>query len=68
MNKNLELSKTLKINASIERIWNAITHPEKIKKYFFGTEIITDWKVGNSIVFQGEFDKKNTWIKEIFFQ
>ncbi len=58
MNKNLEVNKTLKINAGIEKVWDAITDPEKIKIYFFGTEVVTDWKVGHPVVFQGEFDGK----------
>ena len=58
MNKNLEVNKTLEINAGIEKVWDAITDPEKIKIYFFGTEVVTAWKVGNCIVFQGEFDGK----------
>jgi len=36
-----------------------MTNPEIIKEYLFGTETITDWKVGSEIVFQGEYgDKK----------
>lgn len=30
--------------------------PEKIKVYLFGTETITDWKIGSPIIFQGEYD------------
>ena len=32
-----------------------ITNPEIIKEYLFGTETVTDWKVGNDIIFQGEY-------------
>jgi uncharacterized protein YndB with AHSA1/START domain len=56
MDKSLIVSQNIQINASAETIWEALTNPEKIKVYLFGTETITDWKVGSPIVFQGEYD------------
>jgi len=56
MNKNLKVSKSIEINSSAEKIWDTLTNPEKIKIYLFGTETITDWKTGSSIIFQGEYD------------
>ena len=35
--------------------WDVLTNPEIIKEYLFGTETVTDWKVGSEIVFQGEY-------------
>ena len=56
MNKNLVISKSIEINSSAEKVWDALTNAEKIKIYLFGTETITDWKVGNPIIFQGEYE------------
>lgn len=56
MNKDLKVSKSIEINSSAENIWDALTNPEKIKVYLFGTETITDWKVGSPIIFQGVYD------------
>jgi uncharacterized protein YndB with AHSA1/START domain len=55
MNHDLIASGTIDIDAMPSEVWNALTNPEIIKKYLFGTETITDWKVGNSITFQGEY-------------
>ncbi len=44
------------INATVEKVWDALTNPAIVKQYFFGTTLITDWKVGSTIVFQGEWD------------
>jgi uncharacterized protein YndB with AHSA1/START domain len=44
------------VNAPLEKVWDALTNPEIVKQYFFGTELITNWKVGNDIVFQGEWE------------
>ncbi len=46
------------INANASKVWDALTNPELIKKYFFGTEVKTDWKVGSSIRFTGEWEGK----------
>lgn len=43
-------------NAPVEKVWNALTNPEIVKQYFFGTDLITDWKVGSPIIFQGEWE------------
>ena len=56
MNRNLKVSKSIEINSNAEEVWDALTNPEKIKIYLFGTETITDWKIGSPIVFQGEYD------------
>jgi len=56
MNRELKVSKSIEISSSAEKVWNALTNPEKIKVYLFGTETITDWKIGSTIIFQGEYD------------
>jgi uncharacterized protein YndB with AHSA1/START domain len=56
MMSDLELSVSTEINASIQKVWAAIVNPEIIKQYLFGTETVTDWKVGSPIVFQGVWE------------
>lgn len=56
MNKDLIAKESVIINASADQVWDALVNPDKIKKYLFGTEVITDWKVGSKVVFQGEYD------------
>ncbi|MDO9000637.1 MAG: SRPBCC domain-containing protein [Bacteroidota bacterium] len=56
MNKNLKATSSIEINSASEEVWGALTKPEKIKEYLFGTETITDWKIGSQIVFQGEYN------------
>jgi len=40
------------------RVWNALTSPEIIKQYFFGTNAISDWKEGSALEFRGEWEGK----------
>lgn len=60
MNKdfNLIAKVVIKINTDTSAVWKAITTPETIKKYLFGTETISDWKVGSRITFKGIWDGK----------
>jgi uncharacterized protein YndB with AHSA1/START domain len=44
------------IDAPPEDVWRALTDPELIKKYMFGSEVKTDWKPGSPITWQGEFE------------
>lgn len=44
------------VNAPVERVWQALTDPEIVEKYFFGTHVDTDWKPGSPITWSGEYD------------
>jgi uncharacterized protein YndB with AHSA1/START domain len=55
MRHDLKVSESVEINASPEKVWKVLTQPEFIKEYLFGTETITDWKVGSEVIFQGEY-------------
>lgn len=55
MNKELTITQSIEINADKAKVWDSLTNPEKIKIYLFGTETVTDWKTGSTIVFQGEY-------------
>ena len=55
MKSNVTAKESIQVKASIARVWEALTDPSIIKKYFFGTNTITDWKVGSPITFAGEW-------------
>ena len=55
MNHNLVVSRSVDVAASPEKVWEAMTNPEIIKEYLFGTHTVTDWKPGSDIIFQGEW-------------
>jgi uncharacterized protein YndB with AHSA1/START domain len=56
MRHDLEVSASVDIKADLAKVWNVMTNPKIIKEYLFGTETITNWKVGSEIVFQGEYE------------
>lgn len=49
---------TATINAPASKVWDALTKPDLIKQYLFGTEVTTDWKVGGPITYKGEWEGK----------
>lgn len=55
MDKELTVTTSIEIKADKTKVWDALTNPEKIKIYLFGTETLTDWKTGSEIIFQGEY-------------
>ena len=59
MKNNITGRVELEINAPVEKVWDALTKPDIIKQYFFGTNTITDWKVGSPIIFKGEWEGKS---------
>jgi uncharacterized protein YndB with AHSA1/START domain len=46
------------VDASPEKVWTALTTPEMLKKYFFGSDVDTDWNVESPIYFRGEYKGK----------
>ena len=46
------------IDASPAKVWVALTDPEQIKQYMFGSQVETDWKQGSPIVWKGEYEGK----------
>ncbi|HRH26330.1 MAG TPA: SRPBCC family protein [Candidatus Paceibacterota bacterium] len=44
------------ITAPLPKVWDALTQPELVKQYFFGTNLETTWEVGAPIIFRGEWN------------
>ena len=59
MKSNIKAQVSINIHAAISNVWEALNNPDTIKKYFFGTNTITDWKVGSPIKFKGEWEGKS---------
>ena len=58
MNKGFIAKASTTINARASKVWDALTKPELIKQYLFGTDVISDWKVGSPIIYRGEWQGK----------
>ncbi len=47
------------IDAPASEVWKAITTPEIVSEYLFGTHVETDWRVGSPIRFTGSYQGKS---------
>ncbi len=59
MKSNIKAEVSIHINAPVSKLWAALTEPELIKQYFFGTNTDTDWKPGSPVRFYGTWEGKN---------
>ena len=46
----------LMIKAPIQKVWDALTKPELVKQWQYGSELTTDWKVGGNIKFSTQWE------------
>ncbi|SEB12359.1 SRPBCC family protein [Leifsonia sp. 21MFCrub1.1] len=44
------------IDASRDRLWAALTDPDTIARYLFGSRVTTEWTKGSPIVYRGEWE------------
>jgi len=44
------------IHAPAKNVWDALTKPERVKKWQYGSDLLTDWQVGSDIRFQSEWE------------
>jgi uncharacterized protein YndB with AHSA1/START domain len=58
MDKGKIARATVTIGVSRDRVWKALTSPAEIKRYFFGTNAVSNWKPGSPIVWNGEWEGK----------
>jgi uncharacterized protein YndB with AHSA1/START domain len=59
MPNGLTATTTIHVKAPAEKVWDALTNPYLIKQYFFGTDAISDWRVGSSLIFKGEWEGRD---------
>ena len=59
MDQNLTAEATTTIQAPAGKVWEALTRPDLIKQYFFGSDVVTDWKVGSPIYYRGEWQGRS---------
>ena len=58
MPENRIATASVTIDASRERVWAALTNPELIAQYMFGSTVMSDWMPGSPITYAGEYEGK----------
>jgi uncharacterized protein YndB with AHSA1/START domain len=59
MDKGITARVTTGVDASVAKVWHALVTPEEIKRYMFGTNVVSDWKEGAPITWKGEWQGKS---------
>ena len=58
MEKGFTAKAEITINAPASKVWEALTSPQMIQQYLFGTQVTTDWQVGSPITYRGVWQGK----------
>lgn len=62
--KPLIIENEITINASIEKVWDALINPHKTKQYMFGCETVSDWKPGDSLLWKGTYEGERNGLRK----
>ncbi|MFV8344972.1 SRPBCC domain-containing protein [Flavobacterium sp. ZB4P13] len=60
MNSDQLIIRKLKLNATVDKVWEVLTNPEYTKQFMFNCEAHSDWKVGSEIKWKGNFQGSNS--------
>lgn len=58
MEKEILIMNEISINAPASKVWYALVNPEMTKKYMFGCETVSDWKIGSQLLWKGVWEGK----------
>jgi uncharacterized protein YndB with AHSA1/START domain len=55
MKKTYTARQSIVIRAPAAKAWEALTRPELVKRYLFGTQMTADWRVGGAVTYRGQW-------------
>lgn len=58
MKKELFIRNNITINAPASAVWDVLVNPEQTKKYMFGCEALSEWKIGRPLLWKGSYEGK----------
>jgi uncharacterized protein YndB with AHSA1/START domain len=59
MSRGLVAKHSIRINAPVAAVWDALVNPATIKQYMFGTTAQSQWTPGSPITFKGEWQGRS---------
>ena len=54
--KTLIAKSSIQINNTIDEAWKALVNPEIVEKYMLGSQQLSDWQKGSSIIWKKDFN------------
>lgn len=58
MNQELFVRNDISIDAPASVVWDLLVNPEQTKKYMYGSEAISDWQPGSTLIWKGIWEGK----------
>lgn len=55
---SLFIRNSIIIEAPASKVWDALVNPEQTKKYMFGCETVSDWRIGSPLLWRGQYEGK----------
>jgi len=56
MKPSYSVQKSITINAPADRVWESLISPKIIEQYMFGTQVVSTWKKGDTVIYKGQWD------------
>jgi len=53
------ITRSVLLNATPERVWEALTHPGMTRQYFYNSEVSCDWNIGSPIRWRGAYQGRD---------
>jgi uncharacterized protein YndB with AHSA1/START domain len=55
MVNDLVVTRSILLNATPQRVWEALTHPGMTRQYLYNCEVKSDWKRGSPLAWTGNY-------------
>ena len=55
---SLVIKNSITIDAPAAKVCNALVNPEQTKKYMFGCEAVSEWRIGSPLLWKGQHEGK----------
>ena len=61
------IKNTITINAPVSKVCDALINSEQTKKYMFGCEVVSDWKAGSPLLWNGTYKGKEMPVSSYYY-
>src|SRR5687768_12974375 len=53
------ITRSVLLNATPERVWEALTHPGMTRQYYYNCEVACDWRAGSTLRWKGKYQGRD---------
>ena len=53
------ITRSVLLNATPERVWEALTHPGMTRQYYYNCELTCDWREGSTLRWRGKYEGRD---------